>query len=241
MVEGEPEFPEIWEGWLKSILQDKVIVAHNAGFDISVLRLLFQQYQIESPTFDYACTVQLSKALWPELSCHGLEDMASHIGIDAAKHHDAAWDAEACAQIALKICNEVSTSDLPAACTNMGLHVGQFWNGGWKSSGKTGKVNTWKAPGKCKDKPTPAKHKREIKLNPALVGEFSGIIKGILADGRVVLSEATYLADWLKEPENLNNSGVSRQFVDMLNNFIEDGILDSQEESALKRLLTKAV
>ena len=54
------------------------------------------------PDLEYYCTLVLSRAAWPGLYSHRLPTVASHCGI-VFRHHDAAEDARACAEILLRI------------------------------------------------------------------------------------------------------------------------------------------
>lgn len=65
-VIDKPEFNELWEE-LKPLIEDQFIIAHNASFDISVLRRTLQTYQLPFPTLNYSCSYIFSKSLWPVL------------------------------------------------------------------------------------------------------------------------------------------------------------------------------
>ena len=59
-VENEPHFDKIYDK-LKEDFNNYPILAHNASFDISVLRHCLEQYSIKFPTTSYSCTYQISK------------------------------------------------------------------------------------------------------------------------------------------------------------------------------------
>lgn len=109
-VAGAPEFDELWP-ILLPYLDGKTVIAHNAGFDISVLKHTLDHYGIEPPRLRYACTVVISKLAWPDRSTYRLNAMADHLGI-TFRHHDAGEDAEACAKIALKACRQTDSPGL---------------------------------------------------------------------------------------------------------------------------------
>ena len=56
MVENELEFEEVWNK-IKHYFDDNLVIAHNAAFDISVLRKTLELYKIEMPKFNYICTM----------------------------------------------------------------------------------------------------------------------------------------------------------------------------------------
>ena len=75
--------------------------AHNAGFDMGVLRCCLSAYEIEwKPCVRGICTVVMGRSLLPGIS-HKLNDMCDYYGI-CLNHHHADSDSRACAEIFLK-------------------------------------------------------------------------------------------------------------------------------------------
>ena len=101
MTQNSPTFAEVWP-MLADRIGGRPLVAHNASFDVSVLRYELDHLGLSYPDLEYYCTLVLSRACWPGLHGHRLSDVASHCGI-AFQHHDAAEDARACAEILLRI------------------------------------------------------------------------------------------------------------------------------------------
>jgi len=109
-VKDEPEFPDVWKR-LSAKFQGVPLVAHNAGFDLYVLRDSLDEVDLlELSPIDYTCTLVCSRRLL-DLPSYGLPYVARELGIKLDNHHDAGADAIACAQIALELCqrNDVST------------------------------------------------------------------------------------------------------------------------------------
>lgn len=100
-VEFEPEFPFIWDELLPHLEAAPLLLAHNAPFDVGVLRAALTYYGLPWPTLSYFCTVKVARAAWPELPNHKLPTVAQHIGFEL-RHHAADSDAAACAAIALR-------------------------------------------------------------------------------------------------------------------------------------------
>ncbi|MBR6984074.1 MAG: 3'-5' exonuclease [Ruminococcus sp.] len=99
-VQGAPNFAELWEQ-IKSVMESGILVAHNAVFDMSVLKKCLHDYGIEwKNTAKYICTVQAGKKLLPGMS-HSLNVMCDHYGI-SLDHHKADSDSRACAEILLR-------------------------------------------------------------------------------------------------------------------------------------------
>lgn len=96
-TEHAPGFDEVWREAV-ALIGDRPLVAHNAGFDVGVIRGCCDAYGIATPTSRYHCTVQLSRRTWPQLPAHRLPIVAGHVGA-TLDHHDALSDAAACSRI----------------------------------------------------------------------------------------------------------------------------------------------
>lgn len=99
-VEDEPQFPEIWQELLQHVT-GMTVLAHNASFDMSVLRATLDLYELPWPEFSYLCTVKIARETWPELPNHKLPTVSEHIGFPL-KHHSSVSDAECYATIAIE-------------------------------------------------------------------------------------------------------------------------------------------
>ena len=99
LVRDAPTFPELWPQ-IEPLMSSGLLVAHNAVFDLGVLKKCLDYYEIDwKPYARYLCTVQMGRRLLPEMS-HSLDAMCVYYGI-ALDHHRADSDSEACAQILL--------------------------------------------------------------------------------------------------------------------------------------------
>lgn len=104
MVENEPEFDEI-RAEFESFTSDSLLIAHNAAFDLSVLKALYKRYDVAIPTMEYMCTVSLSRKMWTQLPNHKLNTMAEFLDIKF-QHHNALDDSVVCAHIAIRALEE---------------------------------------------------------------------------------------------------------------------------------------
>lgn len=102
-VRDKPYFPEVWQTLVEPFLKtdaDKPIclVAHNASFDMGVLRSCLDYYGMPLPNIDYVCTLKIARKVWPDFESHRLTFLAEKFGIiyDA---HNALDDAETCGKI----------------------------------------------------------------------------------------------------------------------------------------------
>lgn len=100
MVQDKPVFPQIWNK-IEPIMSSGILVAHNAPFDMSVLKCCLQNYGITWKThIPYLCTVQIGRRILPKIS-HRLNSMCDYYDIKL-DHHHAGSDSLACANILLK-------------------------------------------------------------------------------------------------------------------------------------------
>ena len=99
-VRDAPNFPALWER-LEPLFSHGILTAHNAPFDLGVLKKCLAAYGITwKPSVRYCCTVQMGKALLPGMK-HNLNILCGHYGIPL-DHHHAGSDSRACAEILLR-------------------------------------------------------------------------------------------------------------------------------------------
>lgn len=99
-VTGAPTFPELWKQ-IKPLMESGTLVAHNAQFDMGVLRKCLHDYGIRwKPRAKAICTVLIGRSILPEIS-HKLNNMCAYYGI-CLNHHQADSDSQACAEILLR-------------------------------------------------------------------------------------------------------------------------------------------
>ena len=99
-VATAPSFPELWRK-IEPIMSGGILVAHNALFDLGVLKKCLDDYGIAwKKEAEYCCTVQMGRKLLPDMR-HGLNTMCYHYGIEL-DHHQADSDSMAAALILLR-------------------------------------------------------------------------------------------------------------------------------------------
>lgn len=108
MVHGAPTFEEFWPD-MKGLLENQVVIAHNASFDMGVLQESLRQFHEPSPSFEYGCSYRIAKKVWPNLYNHKLSTVANYLGI-SLRHHDALEDARAAAIITVEAMKKTQTN-----------------------------------------------------------------------------------------------------------------------------------
>ncbi|WJE17596.1 exonuclease domain-containing protein [Halobacillus sp. ACCC02827] len=123
-------FDILWEREIKQMVEGKLVVAHNAPFDIGVLRAVLDAYQLPYPMLAYNCTVNIAKKTW-DLPKYKLNVVADHLGF-AFHHHHALEDAKASAFILLEAKKELGAVNLKDLIEKTGTTNGMIFDGGYE-------------------------------------------------------------------------------------------------------------
>lgn len=107
------------------------LVAHNAAFDMSVLRAGFEANARPYPERDYYCTLLMSRSALPGLADYKLPHVLDAVGGSMTNHHDPKADAEACAEIALAIGRLTTASSLEELGASVGMCAGRLRGSGY--------------------------------------------------------------------------------------------------------------
>lgn len=75
-----------------------ILVAHNAGFDMGVITAACSATFVETPDFDYACSLEIARKTY-NLDSYRLPVAAMAAGFEDFQHHNALADSQACAAI----------------------------------------------------------------------------------------------------------------------------------------------
>ena len=110
MVMDAPVIEEILPQFLEFV-GDAVLVAHNAGFDVSFIEENCRRLGQEQ-TFTYLDTVALARILLPQLNRFKLDTVAKALHINLHHHHRAVDDAECTAEIFLKFVEMLEKQDV---------------------------------------------------------------------------------------------------------------------------------
>lgn len=126
-VAGSPRFAQIFPE-IHAYMGEDALVAHNATFDLGVIRSAAEVSGMQAPAFDYACTVVLSRKNY-SLPSYSLPFVAEAAGVPLLNHHDATEDARACAGIMVDIAGKHGVDSVPGVFSSMKLampHVGAY-------------------------------------------------------------------------------------------------------------------
>jgi len=134
-----PEMCRHAPDWGESLLrieefrEGRPLLAHNAAFDVGVLRDACSVTEIPWPELTYACTLVVGRRVWPGLDSYSLPFLAAHLGVCSDRHHDAGADAEMAARIGCLALGATGASTLEDMVKSvqalMGSIGGDEWNG----------------------------------------------------------------------------------------------------------------
>lgn len=99
-----------------------VLVAHNAGFDLNVLRRAAEATGGICPPYRSLCSLQVARKTY-QLDSYRLPIAAAAAGFEEFSHHDALADARACAQIVIDASRRIGAADVDALAELLGIRV----------------------------------------------------------------------------------------------------------------------
>ncbi len=99
-VEREPGLNELWP-LIEPYFTGCLLVAHNALFDLPVIRKALLREDLCAESWRYVCTLEKSRRHIPRdaFGSHRLNDLCAGLGIPLEHHHNALDDALACANL----------------------------------------------------------------------------------------------------------------------------------------------
>lgn len=103
-VAGAETFPAVW-AQLRPLFYNRVVVAHNACFDLGVLRKCLAFYGMTAEPVWYLDTVRAARRVYPDLPNHKLNTLCDFLAIPL-HHHDSGSDCRATAQLLLDMLQE---------------------------------------------------------------------------------------------------------------------------------------
>jgi len=165
MVAREPRFAEV----LPEIVEfagGLPFVAHNAAFDMGVIRDGCGASEITWPQVSYACTLVLSRITWKLLS-YSLPWVAEAAGVELSHHHEPEADALAAGSVMVAIAREHRAGALEELFSATGVRLGSLTPGEWFGCYRTEFMHFVRAANQNADPNNPL-YGREIVFTGAL-------------------------------------------------------------------------
>jgi DNA polymerase III epsilon subunit-like protein len=132
MVANEPR----WKHRLPSIIDfigDDVVVAHNAGFDIGVIRYACAADNIEWPEMKFLCTMVLARRAL-SLPSYRLPFVLDALGTSIDDHHDPLADARGVVDIVRGLATGKGVNSLDELASSIRVCIGHMSSGIYKGS-----------------------------------------------------------------------------------------------------------
>ncbi|MFG6445210.1 3'-5' exonuclease [Microbacterium sp. P06] len=102
-----------------------ILVAHNAGFDMAVLRRACEATGDVCPPYRYLCSLQVARKTY-DLASYRLPFVAAEAGFTGFAHHDAVADSLACAHIVIDAARRAGAADIGELAAAAGVRVSQI-------------------------------------------------------------------------------------------------------------------
>lgn len=210
-VKNAPTFPELWTDALADKVLGTKIVAHNAPFDLSTILKTLRCYEIDTPSFDYACTQKMMQAAHPHLSSYKLPAACGYYNIEVENHHDAFSDASACRELFWHIIDETG-------------HAPTF------------QTYCYEGPSEIR----PKNHYRvKFAAETSELQILKSLSEKVLEDEKVSTAEAYGLLFAIENLPNASNDAVIKSLKALLQETIVDGWIDEGESEKLVASLRK--
>ena len=210
-VADAPAFPKVWED-ISPYFDNAIVAAHNAVFDLSVLKKTLHHYGLPVPTISYLDTVAVSRMLLPGLEHYRLNDVCDVLGIPL-HHHIASSDCHAAALILLEAYRQGMDDSTYLKDYDMGEY--------------------------CRPCHT-RKAVRQSDDTHCLL-ELKEILSLITADRKIDLAELDYLTQWVIRHRQLAGNYPYDAIYHELSKVLADGIIESSELEELLALCDKLV
>lgn len=123
-VISSPEFIDIWPE-IEPLINKKILVAHNAAFDMSVLRAVMDIYDIPYPTFDFICTHKVSVKTWDHQINYTLKNIGNMLGY-RFNHHDPHDDAKIAGRILIEACKKHDICSIYQLADQLDICIGHL-------------------------------------------------------------------------------------------------------------------
>jgi len=131
-VRDQPHWRDRYREVMAFIGQD-VVVAHNAGFDIGVLREACIIDQLPYPTMDFLCTMVMARRAL-SIPSYRLPFVAETLGLPTGRHHHALEDARCVAAIVNTLARQRGATSIHDLAAAHQVVVGRMDAGTYRSS-----------------------------------------------------------------------------------------------------------
>lgn len=97
-VLGAPTWPTVLEEVSSLFTPSTLVIAHNAKFDLDVVKKNCARYEVPTPSLSFACSLKLSEAFFPTIPSCNLKNVCRELSIPL-NHHNSLSDATAALEV----------------------------------------------------------------------------------------------------------------------------------------------
>lgn len=131
-VRDAPTWCEVL-AWLVEFIGDDIVVAHNAGFDIGVIRYACMADGLEWPELRFLCSLVVSRRAL-SLPSYTLPFVAESVGFRLEDHHNALADAITVGHIVTELARRAGAATLEELAATHHIRVGTMAAGQYQGS-----------------------------------------------------------------------------------------------------------
>lgn len=203
-----PTFDVLWKE-IAPLFRGNLIVAHNATFDLCVLKKTLSAYGIIEGPLYFVCTMKIARDVLYFLENYKLPTLCNYYGI-ALNHHDAGSDSSACAEILCKLLES-------------GLDLNEF-------------IAAYSLAEACCSQHST--HRKESTTTQAL-HELTAVLSAISVDGIITPAEVEFLSEWLEYNSDLRGNYPYDKIYHTLSDILADGAITQVEIDMMLDLFQK--
>lgn len=131
-VAAAPRWKEILPA-IVDFIGDDVVIAHNAGFDMGVVRYACALDNIEWPAMRFLCTLVMARRALA-LPTYRLPFLAEKLGVAFTHHHNALADATVVVEITARLAEQHKAADVQELAEALGVGIGRMGAGIYRGS-----------------------------------------------------------------------------------------------------------
>jgi DNA polymerase III subunit epsilon len=213
-VIDSPTFDKLWPE-IENLFFDRIVVAHSAPFDLSVLKKTLNYYGISVGVVRYLDTYCLARGAYKCLDNYKLNTVSNHLNI-CLEHHNSGSDSLACAKIFLNLlCGGYVTEN--AICT-------------YYLSGDD--ITDDESEDCCE---------RKRSETSKCLDELIGILEQINSDGSITEAEVELVNKWVACHTNLKGNYPFDDVFSFLEKILEDNQTTSIELQQMCEFINKII
>jgi DNA polymerase III subunit epsilon len=127
-----PTLKELWPT-IREFIGEDVLVAHNAAFDVNALKQSLDSWDFDYELPEAICTMRIAQKALPQHQ-PTLKNLCAILDVQLTDHHNAEFDATACAQVALHLFSMLPNSSLKETIKDFGYGNHQARESHWGSN-----------------------------------------------------------------------------------------------------------